>query len=269
MIRFRWMVMFERLKHVVLCLLCVLPLVCFAENSDGLPIEASRDVLDETSGSIPSSAPDELSGDVSVEAPAEVPGDDAGDMDRKNFGFDDVAEVAPMPKGVEGYRDFWFPKYHGIRLSYCTDDKKTCGLALASNYCALMGYDKAAKMMIEHNVGLTRYPATDYQCQGWKCDGFKFITCQESLKKKPTPVYYYRMRDFAFPQFENYRVDWCYKQKTGCGKRAADSFCRHLGYRRSKGYEKEVHVSATRTIGSQALCFGQACSGFSRITCYR
>ena len=261
--------MFERLKHVVLCLLCILPLVCFAEDSDGLPIEASRDVLDETAGKIPSEAPDKLLNNVSVQAPSEVPGEDVGNLDRAKFGFDDVPEALPMLKGVKGYRDFWFPMYHGTRLSYCTDDKKVCGLELASNYCVLMGYDKAAKMMIEHNVGLTRYPTTDDQCQGWKCDGFKFITCQESLDKKPIPVYYYRMKDFAFPRFDNYRVDWCYKQHKGCGRRAANSFCRHIGYRRAKAYEKEAHVPATRTLGSQALCFGQACSGFSRITCYR
>ena len=172
-------------------------------------------------------------------------------------------------RGVVGYRDFFYPLYHGKPLSYCSLDHKMCGLGMASEYCKLMGYEKATKIMIAHNVGLTLYPNTKMQCKGWRCDGFKLITCAESLKKKPVPDYYYRMQDFSLPRFENYRVAWCYKQKRGCGRRAADAFCRQKGYKRSKGYEKSTQVGSTRTIGSGALCFGSACSGFNRITCYR
>ena len=169
-----------------------------------------------------------------------------------------------------GYRDFFYPTYHGMRLSYCTEDNKTCGKKLASKYCKLLGYNRASKIMIEHNVGLTRYPSTNLQCQGWKCDGFKLITCEDSLKKTPTPVYYYRMRDFTLPRFENYRIAWCYHEKKGCGRRAANAFCRQQGYEHSRGYERSsTEVASTRTIGSGALCFGQACKGFERITCYR
>lgn len=180
------------------------------------------------------------------------------------------AVIGKKGKVPVGYRDFFYPTYHGMRLSYCTVDNKTCGKKLASRYCKLLGYERASKTMIDHNVGLTRYPSTNLQCQGWKCDGFKLITCENSLKKTPTPVYYYRMRDFILPRFENYRIDWCYQEKKGCGRRAADAFCRQEGYGRSRGYERSsTKVAATRTIGSGALCFGQACKGFERITCYR
>ncbi len=172
-------------------------------------------------------------------------------------------------RGGGGFRDFFYPKYRGMRLSYCAVDNKTCGLELASKYCKLLGYDTASKMMIDHNIGLTRYAASSLKCQGWRCDGFKLITCKNSLKISPTPVYYYRMKDFAVPRFENYRVDWCYKKNKGCGKQAANAFCRKQGYKHARGYEKETKVAATRTIGSGSLCFGQACKGFDRITCYR
>jgi hypothetical protein len=177
------------------------------------------------------------------------------------------AVIGKRGRGVVG--DFFFPTYHGIRLSYCTPDEKVCGKKLASRYCKLMGYDNASKAMIDHNVGLTRYPSTNLQCQGFKCDGFKLITCADSLKKKPTPVYYYRMRDFMLPRFENYRLDFCYDAKKGCGRRAANAFCRHKGYDRAKDYAQSKDVVATRTIGSGELCFGPSCKGFSRVTCYR
>ena len=168
------------------------------------------------------------------------------------------------------YRDFFYPTYHGLRLSYCSPDHKVCGKQLASEYCQLLGYEGASKVMIENNVGLTRYPSTNLQCQGWKCDGFKLITCETHLKKTPTPVYYYRMRDFVLPRFENYRVAWCYRANNGCGQRAANAFCRQQGYQFAYHYEPSlIKVAATRTIGSGALCFGDACKAFERITCYR
>lgn len=172
-------------------------------------------------------------------------------------------------RGVVGYRDFFYPTYHGTRLSYCTADKSVCGMEVASKFCQIMGYEKATKVRVEHNVGLTRFPGSKLQCQGWKCDGFKWITCVEGLEKKPTPMSYYRLRDFESPRFENYRVAWCYKNNKGCGQRAATAFCRHLGYRRAKSYEKDMKVVATRDIGDGNLCFGENCTGFGRITCFR
>ncbi len=172
-------------------------------------------------------------------------------------------------RGVVGYRDFFYPLYHGEPLSYCTEDQKNCGFQLASKYCAEMGYDRASRIMIDHNVGVTRYPKTKLQCQGWRCDGFKLITCEASLKKTPIPDYYYRLKDFMLPRVDNYRIDWCYKTHRGCGRRAANAFCRYQGYARAQSYEKAPDALATRTIGSDELCFGHTCVGFSRITCYR
>lgn len=174
-------------------------------------------------------------------------------------------------RGVAGFRDFFYPMYHGSRLSYCTADKKICGLDLATKYCKLLGYDRASRVEVDHNVGLTRYPdpGKSLQCQGYECDGFKWLTCVESLKKKTAPIYYYRYRDFEAPRFENYRVAWCYSEGKSCGARAANAFCRQQGYQRARGYEKDTKVAATRMIGDGKLCFGGSCQGFERITCYR
>ena len=167
------------------------------------------------------------------------------------------------------YRDFWYPLEHGMRLNYCSEDHKVCGLELASQYCRSMGYEKASKARIEHNVGLTRYPASTNQCKGWRCDGFMFMSCEESVKKAEPPVYAYRSHDFVLPRFKNYRVDWCYKNHSGCGKGADDAFCRQHGYRRATSYDKQANLPATQTLGDQELCFGKTCDGFSHITCFR
>lgn len=165
-------------------------------------------------------------------------------------------------------RNFWSPTFHTQRLNYCTLDGK-CGLAVANMYCRMMGYEQADEAIIEYNVGLTNYLLSSAQCKGWRCNGFMLITCVGNFSHKPEKNYYYRSQRFVFPQFDNYRVDWCYQNGHGCGKRAAYSFCRRMGYMNAQYYKKQEDVSATKALGNKKLCFGEGCDGFSSITCYR
>ncbi len=167
------------------------------------------------------------------------------------------------------HRNFWSPTYHGQRLNYCAIDGKTCGTPVANEFCKLLGYKLATKALIEHNVGLTNYVLSRAQCQGFTCDGFKLINCSGKFKKKPVKNYYYREHRFAVPRFDQYRIDWCYEEGRGCGKKSATSFCKRMGYIKAKHYEQDFKVPATKALGNQKLCFGQSCSGFSTITCYR
>ncbi len=167
------------------------------------------------------------------------------------------------------YRSFWNPTYHGQRVDYCAPGKKDCGEKIANRYCQIMGYNKADQQIIAYNVGLTHYIDTKVRCQGWTCSGFKLIHCVKKMIHQPPKAYYYRSQAFVFPRYNHYRVDWCYENRLGCGHRAAFSFCRRMGFSRAQGYEQQKHVLATRAIGDQKLCFGQECTGFSRITCYR
>ncbi len=166
-------------------------------------------------------------------------------------------------------RNFWNPTYHIQRLNYCTLDGKKCGLAVASRYCQKMGYKTADIATKDNNVGLTNYPAVGAQCKGWQCNGFKLIRCVDKITHKPPKTYNYRSRRFVFPRYDHYRVSWCYADGRECGARAANSYCRRMGYMRAQSYKKEGHVAATKALGNQQLCFGKECSGYSEISCYR
>ncbi len=168
------------------------------------------------------------------------------------------------------YRNIWSPTYHGQRLNYCTLDGKECGLAVAHQYCQMLGYKRADKAVIAYNVGLTHFLSNNNaRCKGWRCNGFMLITCVGAFSHHPAEAYYYRSSQFEFPRFDHYRVAWCYENNSGCGKRAAHSFCRRMGYRRAQYYKKQDHVTATKALGNQKLCFGEGCSGFRHIMCYR
>jgi|GEM_PF-1057148 len=167
------------------------------------------------------------------------------------------------------YRNFWYPTYLIKRLDYCLMGGKICGEEVATRYCNMMGYARAGEQLIDKNVGFTNYLSTRVECKGWRCNGFKLITCVGAFVHKPEKEYYYRYKRFVLPRFDHYRVDWCYKNGHQCGQRVATSFCRRMGYLRAKNYKKQDVVPATKTLGDQALCFGPRCSGFSDITCYR
>lgn len=173
-------------------------------------------------------------------------------------------------EGKEIYhRNFWQPVYHGERLAYCSLDGKYCGMELATRYCRLMGYLRADHAVKAHNIGLTHYLLTLQSCKGWRCDGFKTIRCVGNFALVPPESYHYRHRRFVLPRYNNYRVAWCYDGKKGCGRRAAYSFCRRLGYLKVQRYKMAASVLATQAIGNQELCFGPQCNGFAMIDCYR
>ena len=167
------------------------------------------------------------------------------------------------------YRNFWNPTFNIQRLNYCSLDGRACGLTLAHRYCNIMGYQEASDAIIDYNVGVTHYLLTHARCTGWQCNGFMLITCKNKFHHQPAKDYAYREQRFMFPRFSHYRIDWCYDNGKGCGQRVAYSFCRRMGYRHAKHYKKEMHVAATKALGNQRLCFGQACNGFIEITCYR
>lgn len=167
------------------------------------------------------------------------------------------------------HRSFLQPMYHGQRLNYCMLDGK-CGLPVASRYCQIMGYQRADHQIIANNVGLSNYLGLrPVRCVGWQCNGFKTIRCRGLITHKPPKTYHYRLRRYVFPRFNNYRVDWCYDGKNGCGRKAAYSFCRRLGYMSVKSYKIEKNITATQAIGNQKLCFGKECKAFGEINCYR
>jgi hypothetical protein len=165
--------------------------------------------------------------------------------------------------------DFWYPTYHIYRLNYCLVDGKTCGKIVADRYCKLMGYAGSDRALIEYNVGRTNYLLVRNVCDNWKCNGFKRIRCVNKIIHKPAAPYYYRYKKYVLPRYNQFRIDWCLEKNKACGKPAAYSFCRRLGYHHASGFKKAEALPSTKTLKSQEICFGQGCNGFSEITCFR
>ncbi|MBL7479929.1 hypothetical protein [Legionella bononiensis] len=169
----------------------------------------------------------------------------------------------------KAFRTIWHPTYLGERLDYCSFDGKECGKEVANRYCQMLGYDYSSQNVIAYNVGLTNYLASRAQCKGWRCNGFMTISCSIGLSHNPPKPYHYREKQFVYPRYNDYRVDWCYDKNKGCGARAANSFCSRMGFLQAKRFVKEAQISATKSIGSQELCFGHQCNAFKSILCYR
>lgn len=173
---------------------------------------------------------------------------------------------AAKPK-TQVIRNFWHPLFQGNRLAYC--DKSVCGKPVADEYCRIMGYEYSAHHIIAYNVGLTHFLSDRMRCTGWRCHGFINISCATHSQHNPPKTYHYRQRKFVVPRVNDYRVDWCYKRHHDCGARAANAFCIYQGYLKAIHFTQECEVQATKTIGSQELCFGDECDGFESIVCFR
>ena len=121
---------------------------------------------------------------------------------------------------------FTKPTYKGNRLAWCKDWGSGCGKGAAMAYCESLGLGDATNYAIDADIGRkapTRMIGNNQTCNKPFCDGFKFVSCNRKSspgKDKQT---------FDKPKWKDYRLDWCVKPGVGCGKDAADMFCKASG----------------------------------------
>lgn len=166
------------------------------------------------------------------------------------------------------YRSYWHPNYLGKPLNWCEHSKKNCGKQVAKQYCNKMGYAHVVKVIKANDIGKSRFIDLKLDCNNAFCDGFTLIKCGSgSLVNSEYYTHYARKKVFHYPRVKKSRIDWCFNKGKQCGRRAAYAFCRYQGYNFVSSYKSEKSVSKTRAIGSNELCVGRSCKGFSSITC--
>jgi hypothetical protein len=77
---------------------------------------------------------------------------------------------------------------------------------------------------------------------------------------------------FDAPRANGYRVDACRSWGQGCGKEAADAFCRLNTFESAAAFEIDPHIGTktpTMTIEDKKVCNQPQCDGFKSITCTR
>jgi hypothetical protein len=75
---------------------------------------------------------------------------------------------------------------------------------------------------------------------------------------------------FASPLIEGYRLDVCLSFGVGCGKPAADEFCKRHAFTESESFETEKvgeRRIRTKIIGTGQVCDMSECTAFASIRC--
>ncbi|MBA2653614.1 MAG: hypothetical protein H0U71_00915 [Gammaproteobacteria bacterium] len=83
----------------------------------------------------------------------------------------------------------------------------------------------------------------------------------KTVRRKVTKIY-------RKPKMGNLRVDCCLKLNKECGKPAADSFCRSMGFKQSVNCKIDSNrCTPTFIIGTQTICSQPFCKGFDEVEC--
>jgi hypothetical protein len=170
-------------------------------------------------------------------------------------------------------RTFKKPKSGQFRVDWCYKWGVQCGETAAKRYCKSKGYDDATDFAISKDIGdefPTKVLSSGQICDDETCDGFKFITCERSDEEDEdnTPVFI----DTAFnkPSVDGVRIHFCYVPGKGCGQKAADFYCKGVGYEKALSYQQSTVLIALKTpryLGTGQLCEGLDCVGFKTIQC--
>ena len=75
------------------------------------------------------------------------------------------------------------------------------------------------------------------------------------------------VKKFTNPKISGVALDWCKTWGQGCGKPAADYFCKKRGYDRATIFRIEKDIGYTRIIKSGQICNSPGCDSFKFIQC--
>ncbi|MCC7345034.1 MAG: hypothetical protein IT573_08850 [Deltaproteobacteria bacterium] len=93
------------------------------------------------------------------------------------------------------------------------------------------------------------------------------LAASEGLAKSVEP----KEETYQAPKQGKQRLAYCYEPDKGCGKKAADAWCKTKGYKTAKEWkvleQNGRKVKATRYIGSEGTCRARGCHTFESITC--
>ena len=157
-------------------------------------------------------------------------------------------------------RRFHNPQVSGVALDWCLTWASNCGKPAADNFCRWKGYSQAAGYREAVDIGYTKILRTGKICNASFCDGFAYIDCEKSGG----------ITRFDYPTIRGYRLDWCRRWATDCGRGAANSFCRSKGLSRAKSWKEDPDIgqrSATYVIETGKICDQGFCDGFRYIVC--
>ena len=82
----------------------------------------------------------------------------------------------------------------------------------------------------------------------------------------PAPAEASSVRNYFSPTLDGIRVAACLSDG-GCGKPAADAFCKAQGFQRAMLFERQPYAE-TRNIDSGDLCKGGSCVAFRQVKCF-
>jgi hypothetical protein len=163
------------------------------------------------------------------------------------------------------------------RLDWCFKWGSECGKAAADNFCKRQILTGAREFEIDPNIGASGPTVVsgtnpNQVCSQSYCAGFKYIICYGPI---PNAMVFQNPSISATynGSLQTFRLDECYTWDTGCGKKAADTYCYdETKYTKSSYYVLDAAPSNydTLTIGTNEICDpadGWTCYGFQMIVC--
>ena len=176
------------------------------------------------------------------------------------------------------------------RLDWCADWGKGCGAEAATAWCKTNAYDHSVNVQQAPDIGAsapTKLIATGEVCDQSYCDGFAAITCAAAelpAVAAPTipeipaadagvpaaaPVVAATESEmFKNPMHEGVRLNWCFDGEGGCGKKAAEAWCKQQGFSGAKDFKYVSAIKPTIQIGT-GKTNKKASKAFSRVTCVK
>lgn len=72
---------------------------------------------------------------------------------------------------------------------------------------------------------------------------------------------------FWMPFYRGYPLDYCLSDRSTCGLKVANHYCRFMGLLKAMHYRVAYHLEETQYFGTALRCKNNQCNGFKVISC--
>jgi hypothetical protein len=166
----------------------------------------------------------------------------------------------------------WFPTPRqgqegvgNLRVDWCLNWGNNCGKPAAEAFCQARGFRQALSFQSQRMGGPTWVAGDRKICLHPVCTALVNVTCEGEADARSFAM----VQDFPDPTINHVPIATCLAHAHECGKPAADSFCRAVGFLRATHFQESAPSGPIVHFGDATNCSGEHCRALKNVICSR
>jgi hypothetical protein len=154
---------------------------------------------------------------------------------------------------------------YNLRVDWCLNWATNCGKPAADAFCDARGFKQAVSFQSEITGGPTWVAGDRKICLHPACGALAAVACEGEADRKSFTL----VDEFPTLTINHVPIATCLQPSRECGKPAADSVCRAIGFTRATHFSEAPGGGPIVHFGDGTPCTGEKCRVLAGVICSR